>query len=305
MTPQHDTFAGQQNIWMLWLQGAEAAPELVRVCHQSWLKKNPGWRVNFLSQETVDDYLTEDFRREIFSLDLPPQKVANLIRLHLISRHGGVWADADCYCAQPLDDWLPQHMAGGFLAFRFHADAWLAKNRHRPLARLFGKSQDRILSNWFLVGLAGNWLSETFLRHHLALLKAGEFGRRRRLRGILRLATATLRRNAYLASKLSDPRLLRVVGKFPYFIFHYHFARLVLNDPAFDSAWQKVPKLTGRNMLRYSRSLHLPADDQFVDDFSGRGIAPVFKLHWKRSEGATVAGSRLRWLLDQRGANPQ
>ena len=296
MAPQDDPFAGQRNIWMLWLQGAEAAPELVRVCHQSWLEKNPGWRVNFMSQETVGDYLTEDFRREVFSLDLPPQKVANLIRLHLISHHGGVWADADCYCARPLDDWLPQHMAGGFLAFRFHADAWLEKNRHRPLARLFGKSEDRILSSWFLAGLAGNWLSVTFLEHHLALLKAGKFGRQR---GIRRLATKAMRRNAYLASKLSDPRLLRVMGKFPYFIIHYHFASLVLNDPAFDAAWQNVPKLIGRNMLSYSWWMHLPADDRFVDDFSGRGVAPVFKLHWHHTEGAKIAGSRLRWLLDQ------
>ena len=57
-------------------------------------------------------------------------------------------------------------------------------------------------------------------------------------------------------------------------------------------------------MLRYSKSLHLPADDQFVDDFSGRGIAPVFKLHWHHIEGAKIAGSRLRWLLDQQRVNP-
>ena len=305
MPYEDDPFAGQRNIWMLWLQGPDDAPDLVKACHRSWLDLNPGWTLNFLSQETVQDYLTEDFRRQIFALGLPPQKIANLIRLHLLTRHGGVWVDADCRCARPLDDWLPQLMGGGFFAFRFGAAAWLEENRHRPFTRLFGKSQDRILSNWFLAGRAGNPVSGPFLEHHLALLEAGEFGRRRRRRGIMRLANLLLRRNAYLASKLSELRLLRAAGTFSYFIFHYHFARLVLTDADFDVAWQGVAKLSDRSTASYSTTLHLPADRQFIDDIEGRGTAPVFKLHWHLDQGAAIPGSRYRWLVDQGQIDPQ
>jgi hypothetical protein len=299
MKAHHDFFAGQRNIWMLWLQGLDAAPELVKVCRQSWLDRNPSWTLNCLSRDTIEEYLQEDFRREVFALHLPPQKLANLIRLHLISHHGGVWVDADCYCARPLDDWLPSLMEGGFFAFRFAADAWLQDTRDRPFARLFNRSQDRILSNWFLAGRAGNPVSGPFLEKHLALLKSGEFGTRRRRRGIMRLASALCRRNAYLSSKLSNQRLLRAAGMFPYFIFHYHFARLVLGDAAFAAAWQAVSKLSNHGSIGYSTTLHHQADQQFIDDFEGRGTAPVYKLHWHLDDGHGIPGSRYRWLVSQ------
>ncbi|RYE45392.1 MAG: hypothetical protein EOP24_19770 [Hyphomicrobiales bacterium] len=298
MQTEGDPFSGQRNIWMLWLQGLEAAPVIVKACHRSWVARNPTWKVRFLSQETVGDYLPDEFKREVFSLGLPPQKVANLIRLQLISSQGGVWVDADCYCPQPLDDWLPKLMDGGFFAFRFGADAWLEENRNRPLARVFKRSSDRILSNWFLAGQAGNPVSGVFLEHHIALFRDGAFGTGQRRRGIFRVATALFRRNAYLAAKLSDPGILRAAKMFPYFVFHYHFARLTLKDASFHAAWRKVPILESENALQYAKSLHRPVDEQFLRNFAEPGSAPVFKLHWDWP-GATIEGSRGRWLLDQ------
>jgi hypothetical protein len=296
---QSGTRSIERNIWLLWLQGFDSAPDLVRVCSESWARENPGWRVHLLSRDRLGEHLDEDFARDLFALGLPPQKTANLIRLYLISRHGGVWADADCYCARPLDDWLPEAAENGFFAFRFDADAWLEENKGRIVSRLSGRSLDRVLGNWFLAGCAGNEVSSSFLKHHFDLFKRADFLRRRPRKTVLRLAMSACRRNAYLATTLANPTLLRVAGTFPYFVFHYHFARLLLADEDFRSAWRRVPKADARIPLSYSQSLHLPADEKFEDDITGRGSAPVYKFH-HRHEGASIPGSRYRAVLDLR-----
>jgi hypothetical protein len=301
--PDPDPFAGQRNIWMLWLQGRDVAPDLVKACHRSWQRHNPGWRVQFLSADTLDQHLGEDFRRAIADLQLPPQHLSDLIRLHLIARHGGVWTDADTYCTRPLDSWLPANMSGGFFAFRFAGDAWLNRYRDRPLARWLRREPDRMMDNWFFGSVSGNALATSFLDKHLALLTAGEFGKRKRRRGLLRLALLLLRRNPYTSSMLSRLGILRAARTFPYFIFHYHFARAILTDAAFDAAWRKVPAVDANGPLRYANSLHEPADPQFLGDMAGEGV-PIFKLHWKQTQGRDIPGSRYRWLLDQPENSP-
>ncbi|WP_378944379.1 capsular polysaccharide synthesis protein [Mesorhizobium sp. ANAO-SY3R2] len=298
MTHRDGECAIERNIWILWLQGFELAPELVKICANTWSAKNPGWHVHLLTEQNLADFLDNDFHREIVALALPPQKTANLVRLYLVSRYGGVWADADCYCARALDDWLPSSLEGGFFAFRFDADAWLEANRDRPLARLLGSSADRVLSNWFIAGRAGNPISSVFLRHHLELFQQGNFGERRRNKMFLRFALFVFRRNAYVSSQLANLRLLQLAGTFPYFVFHYHFARLLLQDSTFHAAWRNVVQRDNRPCLAYSKNLHLKDDERFREDFEGRGEAPLLKLHWKQRKEVTLPGSRYRALVD-------
>ena len=60
-----------------------------------------------------------------------PNHRANVLRMELLARHGGVWVDATCFCVRPLDEWLPAQMSSGFFAFA------------RP-------ARSRLLANWFL-----------------------------------------------------------------------------------------------------------------------------------------------------------
>ena len=87
------------------------------------------------------------------SAGLPGRLQADLARLDLLARHGGVWADATCFCVRPLDDWLLPCLPSGFFAF------------DRP-------GPDRLLSTWFLAAQPGNALvSGTFalMRDYLSL----------------------------------------------------------------------------------------------------------------------------------------
>ncbi len=46
-----------RTIWILWLQGRENAPELVKRCLRSWEYHNPGWTIRVLDAETLPAYI--------------------------------------------------------------------------------------------------------------------------------------------------------------------------------------------------------------------------------------------------------
>jgi mannosyltransferase OCH1-like enzyme len=128
-------------IWIYWAQGWHEAPPLVLDCLESWKRGNPGWEVRALDATLARDLING----EMFPFRaMSETHRANLVRLHLLSNYGGVWADATVFCERPLDEWLMQASTTGFFAFS------------RP-------GLDRLLSTWFLAAapqhpLVVNWL---------------------------------------------------------------------------------------------------------------------------------------------------
>ena len=66
---------------------------------------------------------------------LPQRFHADVLRLQLLSEHGGVWADATILCHRPLDAWLPLMAAQGFFTFT-------------------DPGPDRLVSSWFIASQA-------------------------------------------------------------------------------------------------------------------------------------------------------
>lgn len=86
-------------IWLLWLQGWDKAPYLVRQVANSWEKLNPEWTVIKLDEDNLSQYVTV---KKVESM----QAYSDIIRLALLARHGGVWADATMLCMIPLERWV-------------------------------------------------------------------------------------------------------------------------------------------------------------------------------------------------------
>ena len=124
-------------IWMLWLQGYENAPEIVRISHDNWKRMNPDYQMIMLDAKTSADYMPAEEHARIFSQQKPPEAISNEIRLALLHFHGGLWADATTLCIKPLDSWLSNHATRGFFAF------------DRP-------GPNRMLSTWFLASSKAN-----------------------------------------------------------------------------------------------------------------------------------------------------
>jgi O-antigen/teichoic acid export membrane protein len=100
-------------IWLYWAQGEYDAPFVVRRCFESWRSLNPGWEVRVLDEETANTLVD----LSDVSAGLPRRFRANVLRLRLLKKKGGVWTDATTLCHRPLDDWLPLAAASGFFAF--------------------------------------------------------------------------------------------------------------------------------------------------------------------------------------------
>ena len=105
-----------KKIWFLWYQGLSQAPLVVIKCYESWKKYNPDWEVIFLDENNLKNYITLSLPKEKLC-ELSKNHQSNLTRLELLSKYGGVWADATSLCRVPLDNWLEDYTQAGFFAF--------------------------------------------------------------------------------------------------------------------------------------------------------------------------------------------
>ena len=271
-------------VWLCWLQGLDAAPPLVPVCVASWRRQNPNWSVRLVTADNIRDYLDPAFCDAVLASDLEPKKKANIFRMALIGRHGGVWADADAFCARPLDTWIDEATQAGFFAFRFHkSDAWLFDPDVSIRRRLTDRTLDRVMGNWFLAAHAGNHVATEFAAAHFSLLQSASRRSWHLPQALAGRLFRRLRRNAYLSSLVARESVLSCLGCYPYFIFHYHFARMLRTNPQFRATWEKVPARDAVEPLSFVDSIGLPVDATFRDCMSGKR-GPVYKLPCRRTD---------------------
>lgn len=95
-----------KNIFILWLQGWDNAPWLVKQVAESWEINNPGWKIHYIDSNNLKNYVTDIDYINDPAKNLSLQAKSDVIRLSLLKNHGGVWADATMLCMQPLDHWV-------------------------------------------------------------------------------------------------------------------------------------------------------------------------------------------------------
>jgi hypothetical protein len=127
-----------KNLYILWFQGFDQAPEIVQACVQSWIEQNPTWTVHLLDDTTWPSMVSLDGIQRS-SLGISRTNFSDLVRIALLDQRGGCWVDATTFCTQPLDEWLPACIEQGFFAF------------DRP-------AKDLMLSSWFLYAEPGNYI---------------------------------------------------------------------------------------------------------------------------------------------------
>lgn len=136
-------------LWIFWAQGEDAAPPVVKTCIASWRRLNPDWDIRVLDDASADALID----LSDLSPDLPFRFRADLLRLRLLARHGGVWTDGTTLCHRPLDEWLPL-LAGqtGFFVFAGpHSDRWIdnwfiAAHSKNPLISSWSQAYGRYVT---------------------------------------------------------------------------------------------------------------------------------------------------------------
>lgn len=129
-----------KTIWVMWLQGIENAPELVKKCCESIKKNKPEeFQLVFLTIRNISDYVTlpdyiwEKYKRGIMSA----AHLSDVIRLELLAAYGGCWIDATVFCWDRIPDYMLSDM------FMFQLESVL----NVPVIKM---------SNWWLAANAEN-----------------------------------------------------------------------------------------------------------------------------------------------------
>ena len=93
-------------VWVFWKQGEEHMPEIIQLCLRSKIRQSNGHPVILLTEDNIKDYV--DFPDYIWNQfhegKIRVQHLADMIRVYLIYRYGGLWLDASVFCHKQMDD---------------------------------------------------------------------------------------------------------------------------------------------------------------------------------------------------------
>jgi len=257
-----------RTLWFLWWQGMEAAPPVVTACLRSWRRFNPDWDIRVLDEAAVEA-LELDWPASGRPGQVAVQALSDIVRIKVLERFGGVWADATVLCRAPLSTWLPIVGSQGFFAF------------DRP-------GPDRLLSSWLLVSASGDAVSKAWAR-----LVADYWQAPRTLARMPEedaAAAAMIQTGAFREGE---------GGPYPYFWFHYLFARLLDERPEVAEIWRHVPRITANlpHRVQYF-GLQTPVGPLFLD-FWKANLSPVYKLDWREPVGRGGPVTVLDHVLDE------
>lgn len=106
--PQEESHEYTENapIWVLWWSGEDTMPAMICLCHASKKRHCGNHPLILLNQYNIRDYV--DFPAEIWQQYekgmLRIQHLADMIRVQLIRRYGGLWLDASVFCGQDIPE---------------------------------------------------------------------------------------------------------------------------------------------------------------------------------------------------------
>ena len=154
-------------IFLLWFQGWHRAPRICQLCARSWKLKNPSWQVIQLDCHTLSAWC--EWKKSIPAIrykKISRAAASDIIRLSLLKRFGGIWADATVFCAKSLEEWLPDNT---FFAFKNpdsqrSISSWFLAADHD--SRLLGLWYDAVIDYWNEQNQADHyfWLHHRFTK---------------------------------------------------------------------------------------------------------------------------------------------
>jgi hypothetical protein len=246
---------------MLWLQGFEQAPKVVKECYRSWKVRNPNWEIRFLDADNYSQYTQLEPPLDLSRPDLSRPHLADIVRIKLLAEHGGVWCDATCFCNRPLDDWIDDATVGGFFCY-------------------LGHRIDTPMSNWFMASRKGSYISQRLLNRTLSFWQENHYPAKKRYHfySLLKFFLNRHPRTPKLWFSYPVRKWFRVM---PYFWFQYMFGILCREDPKFAVLWAKAPQLDAEGPHLIQRVGILEPLSDKVRHAVASPTEYLYKLNWK------------------------
>lgn len=113
-----------KNIWLMWLQGRDKAPELVKKTINSIYKNKGNYDVIFLDEDNYEEYINvPTFIKEKYDKGIiSPAHFSDYVRMSILAKYGGIWLDSTVFLFKELpNNYLeyPQYHAKGIVSFPF------------------------------------------------------------------------------------------------------------------------------------------------------------------------------------------
>lgn len=144
-----------KKIWTFW-DSADTVPEFVKLCMESWKKYNPEYELHMLHKNTLSKFIDiPDNIQSHPNFNDTRSRFADLVRLYLLEKHGGIWIDASCLMYQPFDEWLP--FDAGYFSYTY--------NQGHP------EFKYPIIENWFIAAVPQHPFVVAWKREFLEIAK--------------------------------------------------------------------------------------------------------------------------------------
>lgn len=158
----------------------KVGPQGMSVEMRKWtdtcIDNNPGYRVEFLTDRSGDDYVKQTFAsrpdvvRTYLALNIPIIK-ADLLRYLLLFAEGGIWSDLDVSCNYvPIDEWVPARYAGkADLVVGWEFDMGWGYDFRRQFATWTIMARPGLSHMWMVIEDIIEGLYSTASRHNVTL----------------------------------------------------------------------------------------------------------------------------------------
>ena len=275
-----------KRLFMYWHHGWNNSPDIVKRCAATWQRHNPAWDISLLDSTTIANKVK--LPPALKSINQPLPALSDIIRICLLKKYGGVWADATLWCVRPLDDWIESVCdRSGFFAYdkpgpdRPISSWFLAASRdcrivdlwYSAVCHLLAKTQAHTRFRWVFDNKEKNWLVNSISKLCMDYI-------------LLRYQYGHL-----LITSSDDPE------DDNYFWFHYLFGKLLDQNSEFHQLWTSTPKISadGPHLLQRAGLLE-PSTDR-TDIIIKNKVTNVHKLTHRRAYPDDIAGTVLETLF--------
>lgn len=96
-----------KKIWVMWWQGQESMPPLVKACFNSLIKNAPaGYEIILLTENNWKDYvdIPEFIIDKFYDGNISITHFSDIIRFALLNKYGGVWLDSTILCSKKIPE---------------------------------------------------------------------------------------------------------------------------------------------------------------------------------------------------------
>ncbi len=96
-----------EKIFTIWLQGEDNAPPLIKACFNS-IRKNCKQELVVLDEKTLFDYISlpDYVLRKRKKGQIKNAHFADICRVELLYRHGGIWLDSTGFATAKIPNWI-------------------------------------------------------------------------------------------------------------------------------------------------------------------------------------------------------